>query len=127
MIQNTGDMEETQLFSYDSLLNYVKGNTAFADRILMLIIEELPKDILIIEEAMECREWQRVALIVHKIKPNIQMCSKHRFLFDLILNLEKDCRENTQLDTIPARIKELKAHSQQLVAAIKESIISKIT
>jgi len=117
-------METSKLFNYDNLLNYVRGNAALAAKIQKLIIEELPKEMLKMEEALKNKEWEKVGSIAHKIKPNIQMCSKPS-LYEFVLNLEKDGKNKNQTDTIPSRVEELKKNTEQLLVEMKENMASK--
>jgi HPt (histidine-containing phosphotransfer) domain-containing protein len=117
-------MENTKLFNYDTLLNYVRGNAVLAEKIQKLIIEELPKEMLRMEEALKNKEWEKLGSIAHKIKPNIQMCSSSS-MYEFVLNLEKDGKNKNQIETIPARVAELKKNTEQLLSEMKENIVSK--
>lgn len=117
-------MENPKLFNYDNLLNYVRGNTALAAKIQKLIIEELPKEMGRMEEAVKNKDWEKLGSIAHKIKPNIQMCST-LVLYQFVLSLEKDGKNKNQTDTLPSRVAELKKHTEQLLAEMKENVVSK--
>ena len=119
-------MENPKWFNYDTLLNYVRGNAPLAAKIQKLIIEELPKEMLKMEEALKNKEWEKVGSIAHKIKPNIQMCS-NQFLYEFVLNLEKDGKSKNQTETIPFRVEELRKNTELLLAEMKKSVVSKTT
>ncbi len=114
-------MENTQLFNYISLLTYVRENTVLAKKIQILLLEELPKEMLEMDEAMKNQDWETVSSVAHKIKPNIQMYS-NQFLFELVFNLEQDGKNNKHIDTIPLRVEELKKYTTQLIAEITENL-----
>ena len=119
-------METSKLFNYDNLLNYVRGNAVLAEKIQKLIIEELPKEMLKMEEALKNQDWEKVGAVAHKIKPNIQMCS-NSFLYEFVLSLEKDGKSKNQTETIPARVAELKKNTEILLSEMKVNVVAKTT
>lgn len=117
-------METLKLFNYNGLLNYVRGNTTLAAKVQTLIINELPKEISLMEEALKNSDWERIGSIAHKIKPNIQMCSTP-YMYEFVLSLEKDGKNKEKVETIPSRVNELKENTEKLLSEMKEDLMSK--
>ncbi len=99
--------ERKSLFNSDKLLMAMDDDKALADKVKNMMIEELPKDMARMEEALANKEWERVGAIAHYIKPNIRMCSTDE-MYEDVYALEKDGKGQMNIESIPQRMDKLK-------------------
>lgn len=86
-------VSNSEKVDYDFLLNYVGGNGRLADKILVKIKNEMPKDIILLKDAIDIKDWVDVAAIIHKVKPSIQMVGITN-VYDEMADLESSIKED---------------------------------
>lgn len=84
----------------ESLKKNVGDDPSFMKQILGLMVETLPQDIESIKSAAAAHDWDTVAKVTHKIKPNIYMVAKEDFEQPLLM-LEECSREQADPDMLP--------------------------
>jgi PAS domain S-box-containing protein len=66
--------KETDLKLYDlTMVNLIgKGNEGFVHKMIALFLEQVPADILKMNEFVQKQEWEQVSKLAHRMKPSIE-------------------------------------------------------
>jgi CheY-like chemotaxis protein len=89
--------------NYNFLLDHVGGNNKLADKILAKIKDEIPKDLKILKEAIEIKDWVDVTAVLHKVKPSVKMLG-NTSLHNDIADLETHIIEEESMLTFESRL-----------------------
>lgn len=120
--ESTSDYKkEYEIMNYQFLLNYVGGSERLAQKILVKIEAEIPKDVLGMLEAVTAKDWTELGALAHKVKPNVQMLG-NQDLYDSLVALEQDAKAERSLSTLAGRVTELTQLLKELREKIKELI-----
>lgn len=81
---------------YSYLLNFMDGNKKLADEVLRKIKNEIPKDIILLKDAINIKDWSGFVDVIHKLKPSIKMIGIFK-LYDEMSELESSLKENKNM------------------------------
>ncbi len=81
---------------YSYLLNFMDGNKKLADEVLRKIKNEIPKDIILLKDAINLKDWSGFVDVIHKLKPSIKMIGIFK-LYDEMSELESSLKENKNM------------------------------
>lgn len=104
------------------LENITGGNNEIMHEMLVLFAQETPKQIAIIKEYANQKEWEKVRAEAHKVKPTFQYLGLDTIYSDVI-KLEAICKTDEEdeihelIDSINAQFSEIKP---QVDAKIKD-------
>jgi signal transduction histidine kinase/ActR/RegA family two-component response regulator len=97
--------------NYNYLVNHVGGNQKLADKILDKINAEIPKDLKVLIEAIEIKDWVEVTAVIHKVKPSIKMLG-NSLLYDEMQDLENEIsieksiiKSESELETLVVKLR----------------------
>jgi PAS domain S-box-containing protein len=98
-----------------------KGNKGFIIQMLNIFIEQTPKSLKNLEEALENENWKSLRLIVHKIKPSIMFTGLAEIMNDVPL-LEDYAAEESHLDEIPALVEKIKRVCSEAIIELQDEL-----
>jgi signal transduction histidine kinase/CheY-like chemotaxis protein len=81
---------------YSYLLNFMDGNRKLADEVLRKIKNEIPKDIVLLKDAINIKDWSGLVDVIHKLKPSIKMIGIFK-LYDEMSELESSLKGNKNM------------------------------
>ncbi len=90
------EKNDESLFSLTKLKEISRGNQAFVDRMVGMLLEEMPKSILLLKEHLSNNEYDRLRAIAHKMKPSINL-----------MGMESIQREIQQIEDYSASVSNL--------------------
>lgn len=103
------------------LREIAKGSNEFIIQMLNIFIEQTPKALIRMEEALKNKDWKTLRLIAHKIKPSITFVGLTKIANDVPL-LEEYAAEETHLNEIPALVDKIKSTCTGAVAELKDEV-----
>lgn len=97
-------------------LSYLKsmssGDNALVIELIELFLENAPVTLQNMEDHCQQQQWSALAAEAHKLKPNLAYMGMEKSK-SLILELEKDAKEQQNTDELAEKIKTLKQHIQE--------------
>lgn len=74
MEESDSSSDETELKLYDlTMVNLIgKGNEGFIHKMIALFLEQVPVDILKMNEFVQKQDWEQVSKLAHRMKPSIE-------------------------------------------------------
>ncbi|MFP5040742.1 Hpt domain-containing protein [Parasediminibacterium sp. JCM 36343] len=95
------------------------NDPAFIKTLLGLFIESIPPDLEALNQAWAEKDWDKVAFVVHKMKPTIDSLGVDT-LKPTILALEaKGSKDKLSLSVIAGHIEQINAALQQVILDMK--------
>lgn len=61
------------IYSLDKINEMAEGDQDFINSVVAVFLEEVPVDLLALEQALEENNYQKVYQLAHKIKPNVDL------------------------------------------------------
>ena len=96
-----------------------ENDTDFVLQILKLFVQEIPKDLLSIKEAINDKNYQNAYQFSHKIKPSLDLLGMN-IAFEENVCVENWTRENGKKKEIKDTFKSLEHHVEKAVREIKK-------
>jgi len=106
-------------------LTYLKGiangSNEFIIQMLTIFIEQTPRSLEQMDEALKNQDWKSLRLIVHKTKPSIMFAGLKEIADDLPL-LENYAAEESHIDKIPTLVEKIKHTCNEGIFELKEEL-----
>jgi len=96
-------MEASDLYDLETLRRSTGGDEQFMKHMIQLFIDQAPKQLAEMQEAVHDQDWLRLGATAHKIKSSIRGMGIHS-LVDEALSLEQDGKNQQNLETVTERI-----------------------
>ena len=96
-----------------------ENDTDFAMHILKLFVQEVPKDLLELKEAINAKNYQAGYSFAHKIKPSLDLLGM-TIAFDESVVVENWTKENGKKKEIKDTFKSLESHIERAVKEIRK-------
>lgn len=107
--------DPSALYSISKIEGMSRGNDDFVKRMIEIFVDDIPKSLDKITQALSEENYAIIKAAVHRIKPSLKMMSVNSIEQD-VEKLETYCAESLSLDEVPA-----------LVARIEEVLLSVVT
>ncbi|WP_316738958.1 Hpt domain-containing protein [Pedobacter aquatilis] len=104
------------------LVEMVGHDPEFMIEIFNTFIEQTPFYMAELEDALDQKNWKRVADCAHKIKPTFTYVGRTD-VKEFVHTIERSARELIELDTLPERVKQLHQHLQGIYNQIELSVV----
>ena len=117
-INNTSVVKHTNLTYLEGI---AKGSTEFIIQMLNIFVEQTPHALANLDEALGSKDWKRLRLVVHKMKPSVMFVGLTEIINDIPL-LEDYAAEESNLDKIPALIEKIKKVCSEAIIELKEEL-----
>ncbi|MBL4658370.1 MAG: response regulator [Flavobacteriales bacterium] len=101
------------------LRDFTGGKVKLMISTINVLVEELPKNLQIMEEAVKIKDWERLRAVAHKMKPNIMLIGSE-YMRGLIVKIERLAAEQSDLHEIPEMVEQLVMHMPQIIKELKE-------
>ena len=103
------------------LKDFTNGKVELMISTIYLLIEELPKDMELMEKAVKEKSWKRLSSIAHRVKPNFMLVARDKLKND-ILKIEVKARAENDLDQLPYLLKQIKYQIPFLIEELKYEV-----
>ena len=103
------------------LKDFTNGKVELMISTICLLIEELPKDMELMEKALKEKSWKRLSSIAHRVKPNFMLVAREK-LKNYILKIEVKARAENDLDQLPYLLKQIKYQIPFLIEELKYEV-----
>lgn len=113
---------QEKLYSLDKIIGMSRGDNRFVAKMIKIFIENIPIAIKDIESMISKNDFQKVASIIHRIKPSIKTLSLNTIIDD-IQKIEDLCKQNQQLESIESLFKPVKKTCAIVIKQIKSESI----
>lgn len=113
-------MSDTQPELNLNYLNDIAGGSAdFMIEMIDIFLEQTPIYFVQFEEALKVKDWKAVADLAHKIKPTLAFMGVDQAKDDMQA-IERNARDQTNVDTIESEYFKLKATCDTLFAQLEQ-------
>jgi len=117
---NGSDSDIERIVDFVSLRDFTGGKQNLMKNTINLLIDELPKDLGIMQKAAQNEDWGKLKMVAHKMKPNIMLIGAYSPK-EVLQRIEKDAKNESNLDAIPKLIGELSTYIPQITDELKEA------
>ncbi|MBL4754480.1 MAG: response regulator [Flavobacteriales bacterium] len=114
-----GKVKEDKITEFAVLKEFTSGKPKLMVSTITVLIEELPKNLKIMNESLIVKDWTKLRTVAHKMKPNIMLIGTDD-LRDTIVKIERLAAEELKLEEIPILIKKLDTCMPQIIKELKE-------
>ena len=120
-IKPDSDHFKMALIDLSMLKNFTNNKEKLMVMTLQSLITELPKDITKMNDLLQLQDWDQIRAISHRCKPNFMLVTNPE-IQNLVITIEKNCKENNNLDVVKKNIDQLFELSPKLVEAIESEL-----
>ncbi len=110
---------QKRLIDLSYLRKMCNNDEGFVQEMISSFVEKTPELLAEMSKAADEQNWRQVGSLAHKIKPNLSFMGIHS-LKDLVLEVEKSGKNQQDLDSLPAKAKELISTVNQAIQELKE-------
>ena len=117
----TEAVETTVVTDISVLREFTNGKKNLMINTIKTLIQEIPKDVVLMRKALNENDWERLRAVAHRTKPNFLMIAQEKIKKE-IRTIEKHAREQINLDQLSTRLKEIELIVPDLIEGLKKEM-----
>ncbi|MBL4651850.1 MAG: PAS domain S-box protein [Flavobacteriales bacterium] len=119
--QHPDNSEQEKVTDISILKEFTNNKTKLIIDTIHTLIEEIPKDVELIEKAFNEQNWERLRSVAHRTKPNFMLVASEGLKND-VLKIEEYARETANLNQIPDLLEKIKHKIPFLIKGLEKEV-----
>lgn len=107
------------IYTLDKLNEMAEGDEDFINSVISVFLEEVPEDLVALENAIASKNFEQIGKMAHKIKPNVDLLGMEQTRANAY-DLEKLGKASGNLEEIKMKFPLLKKDVEQVISELKK-------
>ncbi len=112
-------INHTECVDTTMLKEFTRGKIILMISTMKMLVEEIPKDVELMREALNKTDWEKLRSVAHRIKPNFMLVAKKE-LYETIVTVEKYAKKKLNLSEIPDLIRKIQINLPALIEGLEK-------
>jgi len=107
------------IYSLDKINELAEGDEDFIRSVVSVFLEEVPEDLIALENAIAAKDFEQIYKMAHKIKPNVDLLGMEQTRANA-LEIETLGKQVGSFDTIETKFPLLKKDIEQVIGELQK-------
>lgn len=120
--ENEQKVESDPIYSLSKLEEISRGNPAFVEKMVRMLLDEMPISLAGLKEHLANKEYDRLKAVAHKMKPSVNLMDMSS-INESIQKIETDAGNKTNLEDLPPLVDQVISTCEEMLEELKQQFL----